>query len=269
MQLKELNLRELQEACFKVLLDVHQFCVKNNIRYSLTWGTLLGAVRHQGFIPWDDDVDIMMPRPDYDTFCKQYRSEHTMLIAPGNHSYLPYARVADLTSTYEDDSSYPWTDIRHGVWIDVFPIDGATDNEEHETKRYEHAKKLRHKNSLFRISRCKINQDNSIIQNLKILSRKIRFGWQNPNPAHLKLLKEVNYDDADFAVSLGVADEYGLCYFPKSYFEIYTTLKFESESLMVISNYKDLLNSVYGDYMKLPPPSQRIPGHRTSKFYSI
>lgn len=267
--MKELNLRELQEACFKVLLDVHQFCVKNNIRYSLTWGTLLGAVRHQGFIPWDDDVDIMMPRPDYDTFCKLYHSEYTMVIAPGDQSYLPYARVADLTNTYEDDRSYPWTDIRHGVWIDVFPIDGATDSKEHETKRYEQAKEFRHQNSLFRISRCKMNQDYSIIKNLKILSRKIRFGWRNPNPAHLKLLEEVNYEQADFAVSLGVADEYGLCYFPKSYFEGYTTLKFESESLMVISNYKDLLNSVYGDYMKLPPPSQRIPGHRTSKFYSI
>lgn len=265
--MKELNLRERQEASLRILLKVHNFCVNNKIRYSLAYGTLLGAVRHHGFIPWDDDIDIMMPRPDYDLFCKLYHSIGTMVIVPGYQSYIPYARVVDLSSTYEDDHTYPWTNIPHGVWIDIFPIDGATDDKEYEIKRYEKAKKLRYKNSLYRISKCKLKLCYNIIHNIKILYRKIRYGWYNPNPVYLKLLSEIDYNQAEYAVSLSIADDYELCYLPKSYFENFITIEFENEILMAFSNYKELLTKVYGDYMKLPPPSLRVPGHRTSKFY--
>ena len=65
-----MTLREVQLFGLDILKDVHDFCTTNNIRYSLGYGTLLGAVRHNGFIPWDDDIDIIMPRPDYEQFCR-------------------------------------------------------------------------------------------------------------------------------------------------------------------------------------------------------
>ena len=77
--MKEMSLREVQLGCFEILKDVHVFCVSNNIRYSLAYGTLLGAIRHKGFIPWDDDIDIIMPKPDYDRFCKHINHKPIML----------------------------------------------------------------------------------------------------------------------------------------------------------------------------------------------
>ncbi|NLE06315.1 MAG: hypothetical protein GX638_16135, partial [Crenarchaeota archaeon] len=71
----ELSSREIQLCCLDILNDVHEFCIQNNIKYSLAYGTLIGAVRHRGFIPWDNDIDIYMPRPEYERFLKTYNSK--------------------------------------------------------------------------------------------------------------------------------------------------------------------------------------------------
>ena len=71
--MKEMTIQEIQQVTLEILKDVHEFCVDNNIRYSLSGGTLLGAIRHNGFIPWDDDADIQLPRPDYDRFIRTYQ----------------------------------------------------------------------------------------------------------------------------------------------------------------------------------------------------
>ena len=73
--MRELTLPELQSICLEILIDIDDFCTKNNIRYSLAHGTLIGAIRHKGFIPWDDDLDINMPRPDYEKFKNTYKSD--------------------------------------------------------------------------------------------------------------------------------------------------------------------------------------------------
>ena len=78
--MKELTLKELQLCEIDILNNVHHFCLQNNIRYSLYGGTALGAVRHAGFIPWDDDIDIVMPRPDYEYFRRIYKSTRYQLV---------------------------------------------------------------------------------------------------------------------------------------------------------------------------------------------
>ena len=73
--MRKMTLQEIQTVNLELMKDIHAFCVKNNIHYSLAYGSLIGAVRHKGFIPWDDDIDIMMPRPDFERFSHEYKSE--------------------------------------------------------------------------------------------------------------------------------------------------------------------------------------------------
>jgi lipopolysaccharide cholinephosphotransferase len=95
--MRELSLRELQLFTLDILKDVHTFCINNQLHYSVAFGTLIGAIRHRGFIPWDDDIDIVMPRPDYERFCQTYHSERFHLKHRGNDKkcMITFARVYD------------------------------------------------------------------------------------------------------------------------------------------------------------------------------
>lgn len=87
---RRLTLSELQSVSLEILCKIDSFCRKNNIRYSLTYGTLIGAVRHKGFIPWDDDVDIMMPRPDYERFLSEFKSNDEVKLISEYQSYITF-----------------------------------------------------------------------------------------------------------------------------------------------------------------------------------
>ncbi|MBQ7239602.1 MAG: LicD family protein, partial [Bacteroidales bacterium] len=128
--MQELTLKELQGVSLDLLVSLHDFCVKNKVNYSIAYGTLIGALRHKGFIPWDDDIDVMMPRPDYERFCKSYKSDRYRLIYYGNDktALAGFARLVDCQKTnYKTER--PWTMQKSGVWIDIFPIDGVEKDE--------------------------------------------------------------------------------------------------------------------------------------------
>ncbi len=78
--MKELTLSDVKAVSLDILKDVHEFCIAHDIKYSLAYGTLIGAIRHKGFIPWDDDIDIVMPRPDFERFFKEYKSEKGIIV---------------------------------------------------------------------------------------------------------------------------------------------------------------------------------------------
>lgn len=119
-------IESIQKIVYKILCDIDDFCAQNQIKYYLSGGTCLGAVRHHGFIPWDDDGDIMMPREDYDRFvvgfAKAFSGKYMVgSLATDSEWQRPAGRVWDLSTKLEQTK---FTGREMGVFIDVFPIDG-------------------------------------------------------------------------------------------------------------------------------------------------
>lgn len=131
--MRAIELDELKSIELDILLAFHDYCEKKGFRYLLYYGTLLGAVRHQGFIPWDDDIDVAMPRKDYEAFFEAFQTdnpfENIKLISYRDRSSIyPFFKLVDTRTEVIEDFVDPR--YKTGVWIDIFPIDGLPDNDE-------------------------------------------------------------------------------------------------------------------------------------------
>ena len=124
MKKVELSLLEIRKISLQILDEVHRFCVSNQLRYTLFHGSLLGAVRHKGFIPWDDDIDIAMPRRDYEIFIQKFFAKNCKVFSIKNESryYLPWAKVCDC-KTIKEENILNQDDLVLGVNIDLYPVD--------------------------------------------------------------------------------------------------------------------------------------------------
>ena len=136
-----MNLEELHEFCLEIAKDIHRFCVENGVRYSLGYGSLIGAVRHKGYIPWDDDMDILMPRPDFDFFCEHFSSTKFKL-ATHKNAYIAYARVYDNSRTYCRTLGRWLKYEREGVFVDIFPMDAVSSDITVFNQQRDQAKKI-------------------------------------------------------------------------------------------------------------------------------
>src|SRR5690554_3002324 len=129
---EKINLNKLQEIELEVLEYFNELCITNDLSFSLGYGTLLGAVRHQGFIPWDDDIDVIMPRPDFEKLLELLKYERLSpefsygFLDNSNYVY-PYLKIYYKNSVVVErklETKFTQTPI----WIDVFPIDGIPKN---------------------------------------------------------------------------------------------------------------------------------------------
>lgn len=272
--MKEMTLRELQLFALEILKDVHQFCTKNSIKYSLYGGTLLGAIRHQGFIPWDDDIDIIMPREDYDRFCNLYTSDNYKLINRNNDSsyQLAYTRVCDIKRT-RYKAVEPCSKHTTGVWIDVFPADGCPSNEDEIPAFYLNNKALFEETEHVRWSLCSYsNEWNRVSQMygklrafkrlVSLFKSKIYYtisGKSNTCIQNLmSLSRTYRFSDSKFWASFTCPYKH-VVYNPKADYSSTILLKFEDEQFQAMNGYDGYLRRVYGDYLELPPKEQQVP----------
>lgn len=251
-----INESELKEIQLGILDDVARFCAQQSIRYFLAYGTLIGAVRHKGYIPWDDDIDIAMPRPDYDRFIKEYHSGNGVyeVICHSNCRYygLPFAKVYH-NGTVMNETLYK-RDM-YGVYIDVFPIDGF--KSEHQVNQ---CYKLRR---LLNAKKARWQGDRSFVKKVLIVLAKIVYASISVNKILDKIdriSREGNYESCEkvgYLSSLnGMKD-----IVDKDLIAETIECSFESHKYNIPTGYDEYLNRLYGDYMQIPPEQQRLSTH--------
>ena len=267
--MKKLTTKEIQHLSLDILEDVHQFCKKNGIKYSLAYGSLIGAIRHKGFIPWDDDIDIFLPRQDYERFCQLYHSDRYKLICESDPDYyLNYGRV------YEDQQTCIKTMLPFakkydgGLWVDVFPMDGA--NEDHE-KFIDKMRKLqrcwflqlRYRNALGPLSnifKAPNLKDFFILLTLKLFY-PLRKKLKEVNDYLRNEAKEFAFGEtarwSDFCCINVKDNNYHLI----EEFDEVTETDFDGHRFYILKGYDNVLRRRYGDYMQLPPENQRVSRH--------
>ena len=255
------DINEIKKILEQILINVVDFCEKNQLKYYLGFGTLLGAVRHNGFIPWDDDVDIIMPREDYEKFVDAYSSDKYKIIdlRTDEKYFYPFAKVYD-TSTVIQENTAEHSDF--GLFIDVFPLDGVP-----ETNKFHlHRLVLLQKLLMSKYKGADVKKT-GIKRFFMAAARLLLKPVKSHNLACLidRLASKYRYDKYD-NVALVVWGYYYLVY-KKSDIEPGTMHRFESFVYNVPGNYDAVLKATYGDYMQLPPPEKRVSKHGYRAYY--
>ena len=270
---RELTIGEIQAISLEILKKVTDLCVELDLRYYLVYGTLIGAIRHKDYIPWDDDVDIMMPRPDYDrllAFLERHpeRLEGLAVFNPETCPAYPYmiTRISDGRYRLVMDNE---TEYGLGVFIDVYPYDGLGDTPEEALRYGLQGDRLSSLCYQATRKRYAVETTTSALRKLVklpvfCLAKLCGKGLFQKKLAALARRKD--YDKSEYVgcavwLSGGEKD-----IFRRSWFDTYEEVPFGKYVFRVPGAYDAVLRHTYGDYMQLPPEKDRI-GHHFYKVY--
>lgn len=270
--MKELTLVELQTESLNILKNVHRFCVEHNIIYTVSYGTMIGAVRHKGFIPWDDDIDLFMPRPDYDRFCNTYSNDRYVLINKTKRSdcLIAYSRVCDTTRTCTK-SQLPWirSQKNMGVWIDIFPLDAVSDDSVSFKNTYTELRRLHNLSVRRRKALRGFSKEKTLSYNLNTIKKRVLSIFERRPEYYIDRISEISktfdYGSTSYVAQLacpGIMARYNI----KDVESVHLT-EFEDTQLFIADGYDQMLRTVYGEYMKLPPENERVPQQDYIHFY--
>lgn len=254
------NLRKLQLIELSILKDVAALCDKYQLRYYLIGGTLLGAVRHEGFIPWDDDIDIVMFRKDYDSLFglveKEYPNKYFVQRFETDKNYTRYIAKIRLIGTKHIEFENSKIDMNQGIYIDIFPIDYVINDKKELEKR---GKKLRR---LFAVKNIKHHSFNPE-KKKRLLSALLRplsfFVTDRYLNRQFKLVCERDNDKRrEYVTNFASHFKWEKQLFPANYYGEGVYLTFENGVFRCPLNYNEILTRLYGsNYMDIPPLEKR------------
>lgn len=270
MDLSDREIQLYKERVLRVAEQFISFCNKHDLRYFGIAGTAIGAIRHGGFIPWDDDMDFVMPRPDYDRMIslkERIDSDYDLL----NYSTTPnypctYAKLCDRNSSLLIS---PRVRCMMGAFIDIFPLDGLPSVNRETNYRY-FADYLAIRNKATSISTYYLFKDyyHSLYRlDFKDIFRHLRSDYYHllhkPNIWFQKgdeMLMKNSFEDSDYIAYFGT--NYGARVIsPRTWFSDYNEVSFESIKIRLPIGIDEYLHQVYGDYMKLPPIEKQVSRH--------
>ncbi len=244
----------MQLCLLDILKAVDAFCKERGLRYSLAYGTLLGAIRHGGFIPWDDDIDILMPRPDFERFLAEF--QHPLYRCHKTSATFThyFAKVEDPTTISQEKKIMKKYQL--GLNIDIFPVDGKPDTKEEQ---------LSHEKLIGKYVRRIFIRRRGFFSRYDLNLAKIE--------AHLhstsywvdkaeNLMKKYDFCKSDYCGAICTTYSGLIEVFPRELFENYTSLKFEGQAFSAFADWETFLKQQYGDYMKLPPEDKRKIHHK-------
>lgn len=258
------NLNPLQSKLLQMLIFFHDFCMDNDLTYYALGGTVIGALRHGGFIPWDDDIDIGMPRKDYIKLCqllngKKMEEKYVLETVYSSEEHIfPYAKLYDTTTTLIENTKYM---IKRGIYLDVFPLDGIGSSQEEGLSNY---RAINWRLTLLELKRIKINSERNLLKNILL------FGVQSiPEmiiSAH-RLSKKIDQLCQKYTISETmwggnlVGAWHGKEIMPTYIFGKPCMQRFEGVNILCPEKSEEYLERQYGDWKKLPSEDKRVSHH--------
>ena len=267
MKIEELSLKEVQRESLNILKALDGICTKLNLRYWLMYGSLIGAVRHGGFIPWDDDLDIAMPRDDFDRLVAYFAANSAgcrplVLIDRSTYAAGTPFLIARLSNTeYRQIGEYGAAVPEMGVFIDIYPFDGMGNDADKAVE----LKKDCERHVKAYMDTFFFKTGNPVKDSLRLIKRKIlsrRIG--GPETHLIKLddaIKGYSYRDSRYVGNCTWNYGYPRDFYCKEDLDELIQMKFEDFMVPVPAGYDRILTACYGDYMQLPPERERCGHH--------
>lgn len=262
MNLEMIKEDEIKERQINLLNALDEFCRKNNIVYYLAYGTLLGAVRHKGYIPWDDDIDVMMPREDFNRFVKLFKDDQYIIGYTETVKDWPFlfGKLFDNDTILYEDLDYKH--VPYGINIDIFPLDYAPEN---KIKRFFYHKKIWLYCCMFSVQITDVNimTNNTKKRVMCMLKKLIPFNIQQIKKRVEAIVNKHNdrYRNVGYSFVLGLNAKKEIAMYENDLFDGITQLSFEGKKYFAPKKYHEILTIMYNDYMKLPPIEQQVTHH--------
>ncbi len=262
------EIESIQIRLKEILKCFHIFCEEHSLTYYAFGGTALGAARHHGFIPWDDDVDVVLPRPDYERFIELFQKNNKdkryileSPFSPDQFYPYPYSKIYDTGTTLIENINHR---IKRGLFIDIFPLDGAGNT---RREAYKIVKEVLFLSKIRKMIVCTPSSKRNTIENsfLKISNKVSDLFRIQESTIRLMIdrkCKEKKYEESSLVANLSSLGTKGLDeVIPKEYFGTPQKIQFQGLEIYCPERIDEFLSQIYGDWRKLPPKDKRITNH--------